>query len=68
MVLHPEIQQKAWNEIDSVIGRERLPTFEDRSKLPFVENIVQETFRWMPVVPTGSNSLPHPKLSIRIGS
>ena len=45
MVLKPEVQKKAWAEIDSVIGKGRLPTFDDKSKLPYVERVVQESFR-----------------------
>jgi len=45
MVLHPEIQKKAQQQIDSVIGHDRLPDFNDRSSLPYVDYIVQETLR-----------------------
>ncbi|KAI9566804.1 cytochrome P450, partial [Boletus coccyginus] len=56
MVLHPEVQAKAQEEIDKVIGGQRLPDFADRPNLPYVEAICLETFRWRPVVPT---ALPH---------
>jgi hypothetical protein len=45
MVLHPECQIKAQEEIDAVIGSDRLPEFEDRESLPYVECILQETLR-----------------------
>jgi hypothetical protein len=45
MTLHPECQVKAHKEIDSVVGDLRLPDFEDREHLPFVECILQETLR-----------------------
>lgn len=32
MLLHPEVQRKAQEEIDRVIGRERTPTLNDRPK------------------------------------
>jgi hypothetical protein len=35
MVLHPEVLAKAQKEIDTVVGRDRLPTFSDRASLPF---------------------------------
>ncbi|KAG2126244.1 cytochrome P450 [Suillus bovinus] len=56
MVLHPEVQRRAQAEIDSVIGRDRLPVFEDRTSLPYVESILRETFRWHPILPLG---VPH---------
>ncbi|KAF8174808.1 cytochrome P450 [Mycena galopus ATCC 62051] len=46
MLLHPEYQVKAHQEIDSVVGKSRLPGFDDREHLPLVECIVQETLRW----------------------
>ncbi|KAF7336353.1 O-methylsterigmatocystin oxidoreductase [Mycena venus] len=56
MILHPECQAKAQKEIDSIIGDQRLPTFEDREELPYVEGILQETLRWKPAVALG---VPH---------
>ncbi|KAG2069064.1 cytochrome P450 [Suillus decipiens] len=43
MVFYPDVQRRAQAEIDSVIGRDRLPTFEDRTSLPYVESILRET-------------------------
>ncbi|KAM4066294.1 cytochrome p450 [Hirsutella rhossiliensis] len=51
MVMNPKVQRKAQEEIDNVIGTDRLPRFEDRDKLPYVESVVQEAYRWFPVVP-----------------
>jgi cytochrome P450 len=52
MVLHPKVQAKAQEEIDWVVGPERLPNFGDRPYLPYVEAVYIETFRWRPVLPT----------------
>ncbi len=46
MVLHPEVQEKAQAQIDAVVGSERLPTFEDRESLPYIDHILQETMRY----------------------
>ncbi|KAF9509882.1 hypothetical protein BS47DRAFT_1320025 [Hydnum rufescens UP504] len=56
MVLSPEVQLKAQNELDSIIGFDRLPTLEDRPSLPYIERVMQETLRWYPVLPLG---IPH---------
>ncbi|KAH7908045.1 cytochrome P450 [Hygrophoropsis aurantiaca] len=56
MFLYPGIQEKAWAEIDAVVGPDRLPTFEDRPSLPYIEAIVREILRWNPVGPLG---VPH---------
>jgi cytochrome P450 len=56
MILFPDVQKKAQEEIDRVIGADRLPTTDDRSALPYVEAIVKEVLRWHPVAPMG---LPH---------
>ena len=53
ILLHPEIQKKAQDELDSVVGRERLPTFEDRPRLPFINAMCKETLRWRPTTPLG---------------
>ncbi|KAG1846138.1 cytochrome P450 [Suillus tomentosus] len=51
MTSYPNAQERAQAEIDSVVGRDRLPTFEDRASLPYVESILRETLRWQPVLP-----------------
>ncbi|CAE6414741.1 unnamed protein product [Rhizoctonia solani] len=56
MVLYPEVQKKAQEELDSVIGSTRLPTIEDRPYLNYIEMVMQELFRWAPVTPIG---VPH---------
>ncbi|KAG8214074.1 cytochrome P450 [Butyriboletus roseoflavus] len=53
MVLFPEAQRKAQKEIDAVVGTDRLPSFSDRSSLPFVEAVMRETSRWHPTGPVG---------------
>lgn len=56
MTLHPEVQKKAQDEIDRVVGSDRFPSFSDRANLPYVDAIVKEVLRWNPVAPL---SLPH---------
>ncbi|KAG1857933.1 cytochrome P450 [Suillus tomentosus] len=57
MILYPEVQAKGQAEIDSVIGvTSRLPEFDDRPLLPYVDAILRELLRWIPVVPLG---IPH---------
>ncbi|TFK49864.1 cytochrome P450 [Heliocybe sulcata] len=53
MLMHPECQKKLQAEIDSVVGRDRLPTFADEDHLPYLRWCVLETLRWMPVAPLG---------------
>ena len=58
MTLHSEIQARAQTEIDSVLGRDwrRLPSFDDRPNLPYVNAIALELLRWNPAVPLGTPS------------
>jgi cytochrome P450 len=51
LLLHPEVQKKAQDEIDAVTGRERFPNFEDRPRLPFVDALCKEVLRWRPAAP-----------------
>ncbi|EJD46792.1 cytochrome P450, partial [Auricularia subglabra TFB-10046 SS5] len=50
MVLWPEYQRKAQEELDRVLG-ERLPDFGDEASLPYTEAIIRETYRLFPVTP-----------------
>ncbi|KAH8897936.1 cytochrome protein [Thozetella sp. PMI_491] len=56
MTLYPEVQAKAREEIDRVVGSQRLPTLDDRPNLPYVEAVVKEAFRWHPIAPM---AIPH---------
>ncbi|KAI0746299.1 cytochrome P450 [Daedaleopsis nitida] len=42
---HPDIQAKAHAELDSVCGRDRLPTADDEVHMPYVHAIVKEIER-----------------------
>jgi len=53
MVLFPEVQKRVQAELDSVVGRKRLPTFEDRASLPYLEATIKESLRFHPPTPLG---------------
>ncbi|KAJ3927488.1 MAG: cytochrome P450 [Lentinula lateritia] len=50
---NPAAQKKAQDELDEVIGRDRMPTLEDRAQLPYVDAIIKEIMRWRPAFPLG---------------
>ncbi|KZS93997.1 cytochrome P450 [Sistotremastrum niveocremeum HHB9708] len=56
MMLYPEAQKKAQEELDAVLTDMRLPTFEDRECTPYLSAILKETLRWKPVAPL---TIPH---------
>jgi len=56
MLQHPDAQQKAHEELDRVVGRKRLPEFEDKGSLPYIQAICKEALRLHPVLPFG---VPH---------
>lgn len=47
MVLHPEVQQKAREELDRVIGLGRLPELSDEPDLPYITAVLREVLRWV---------------------
>ncbi|KAH9970119.1 cytochrome P450 [Lactifluus volemus] len=51
MVLFPDVQKRVQAELDAVVGRKRLPTFEDRSSLPYLEATIKESLRFHPPTP-----------------
>jgi len=59
MALYPEVQKKAQTEIDAVIGPNRLPGFEDRPSLPYINAVVKEAMRWHLVTPLGRAFIYH---------
>ena len=56
MTLHPDDFKKLQNEVDSVVGNNRIPCFEDMASLPRVRAVAKEVLRWRPVTAGG---LPH---------
>ncbi|KAG8916971.1 hypothetical protein FRC01_002750, partial [Tulasnella sp. 417] len=56
MVNHEAEQEKARDEIERLVGRDRMPTADDLPYLPYVRAIVQEVIRLRPFAPLG---LPH---------
>ncbi|KZV85698.1 cytochrome P450 [Exidia glandulosa HHB12029] len=56
MVIHQDVQARAHDELDRVVGRNRLPSFDDKDNLPYLNAIVHEVLRWRPPLPIG---VPH---------
>ena len=45
MALYPDVQRKAQEEIDQVVGKDTLPSFSDMGNLPYVRAICAEAMR-----------------------
>ncbi|KAJ6584471.1 cytochrome P450 [Mycena capillaripes] len=56
LIAHPEVQRKAHEEIDRVVGEDRMPTLDDLEHMPYIRAIILETHRFRPVTPL---ALPH---------
>ncbi|XP_031406649.1 xanthotoxin 5-hydroxylase CYP82C4-like [Punica granatum] len=48
---HPEALKKGWEELDTVVGRDRLVDDSDIPKLPYLQAVVKETARRYPSGP-----------------
>ncbi|KAJ3965683.1 cytochrome P450 [Lentinula raphanica] len=59
MTLYPDVQQRAQEELDRVVGRSRNPNFNDMEHLPYLRALVKEILRWQPATPLG---VPHATL------
>ena len=54
LALFPQVQRRAQVELDAVVGRDRLPALDDRSRLPYIEAFCKELMRWQMVTPIGT--------------
>ena len=57
MLHYPEVMRKAQEELDTVIGFERMPEYDDEHTLPYITAVMCETLRWRPVAVLGGT--PH---------
>lgn len=46
MLLFPEVQKKAQQEIDDVTAGQRLPTLKDRESIPYITALLNEVLRY----------------------
>ncbi|KAL5338233.1 cytochrome P450 [Aspergillus crustosus] len=56
LVLNPECVARAQEELDRVVGADRIPSASDLPNLPYINAIVHEAMRWQPPSPI---ALPH---------
>lgn len=45
MLMFPECQKAAREEIDRVVGKDRLPEFSDRDSMPYITAMAHEVLR-----------------------
>ncbi|KAG2018348.1 cytochrome P450 [Coprinopsis cinerea AmutBmut pab1-1] len=53
VALHPEVQRKAQQELDEVVGFGRVPDFSDRERLVYTTAIAKEVSRYHQTMPMG---------------
>ncbi|XP_023163520.2 probable cytochrome P450 304a1 [Drosophila hydei] len=59
LMIYPEVAKRIQHEIDEVVGSGRLPTLEDRDKMPYTEATIRENLRMETLVPS---DVPHKAL------
>ncbi|WQF82048.1 Putative cytochrome P450 [Colletotrichum destructivum] len=53
MITYPHMMRKAQAMLDEVVGQQRLPVYEDRARLPYIDAMIEEVMRWRPILPAG---------------
>ncbi|XP_064784391.1 cytochrome P450 1B1-like [Oncorhynchus masou masou] len=56
LVKYPNIQTRLQEQIDKVVGRDRLPCIEDKASLAYLDAVIYETMRYTSFVPL---TIPH---------
>ncbi|KAI0654052.1 cytochrome P450 [Cubamyces menziesii] len=64
IILYPDVQTRAQEEPDAVVGPDRLPQITDLPSLPYVKAVVKELLRWHSAAPSASLTASRKRMSI----
>ncbi|XP_045183803.2 cytochrome P450 2D3-like [Mercenaria mercenaria] len=62
LMSHPECQERVQKEIDDVIGKDRLPTVDDRINCNYMEAVAMEVQRLITIIPLSAPHICRPNL------
>ena len=58
VMFHPDVQRKIHEEMDRVVGDDRLPKHDDKASLHYLQAAWKEAARWRPTAPISMYCLP----------